>query len=140
MPKNLSSQVFGEVRVNLSAVFCEISKSAFWRLQALQARKCKKRLKKVFLRGVCREVPKGTRKSLKTSIFGPFWVFRDIFRILLGAFLQTPKTSFYFFSPIPGPERPETPVNGGSGRKFWALSLSLSLFFCHLRSVTLSAP
>ena len=73
--------------------------------------------------GVRREVSKNTRtKSLKTPLLGPFWVFLDFWGIFLRLFCGPPKRPFWrlFFFAISGPEGPETPVNGGSGRNFHA--------------------
>ena len=84
--------------------------------------KSQKSLKKGLLGGLekslekypkkARKIPKkNTQKGPKIDIFRLFRVFFETFR-------QTPqKTLFETFFAISGPERPETPVNGGSGRK-----------------------
>ena len=84
------------------------------------------------------EIPKKSRKesfwgSAKKSSKIPekvekdpnntqIWTFSGLFRlfqVFSGTFLQTPhKTLFETFFGISGPEGPETPVNGRSGRKF----------------------
>ena len=54
--------------------------------------------------------------QLAPSELSKIGIFR-FFRVFLGTFLQTPvKTFFEIFFAILGPEGPETPVNGGSGR------------------------
>ena len=83
-------------------------------LWALRARNPKKVSKRVFL-GVCKKVPENTRKSPNLVFFGDFLTFSGIF----GDFFADPqKDSFRDFFGISGPEGPETPVNGRSGRKF----------------------
>ena len=70
------------------------TRAAIYRsLRTLRARNRKKVSKRVFL-GVCRKVSKNTRKSLKTSIFGHFWVFLDFFRYFWGLFCGPPKRPF----------------------------------------------
>ena len=76
-------------------------------LWALRAQNRKNVSKRVFL-GVCKKVTKKTRKSQKIHIIGVFFDFSGIF----GDFFADT-----FFA-ILGPEGPETPVNGRSGRDF----------------------
>ena len=97
---------------------CKVAtRAAIYRsLSALRARNRKKVSKQVFW-GVCREVPKNTRKSLKIPKKVRKLVFLDFFGCFLGLLCRPPKDLFWDFFAILGPEGPETPVNGGSGRK-----------------------
>ena len=67
------------------------------------------------------KVSENTRKSLKLLIFRPFWVFFSVFLDFFGyfsrLFSRPPKRPFLGLFCDFGPEGPETPVNGGSGRK-----------------------
>ena len=95
---------FGPVEDNSLITFA--TRAAIYRsLRALRARNCKKISKKVFS-GVCRKVPKNTRKSLKIPIFGPFWAFLDFFRYFLGLFCRPPKRPFLRFFCDFGPGGP----------------------------------
>ena len=78
------------------------TRAAIYRsLRALRARNRKKKVSKRVFLGVWRKVSKNTRKSLKISIFGPFWVFPGIFR----DFSPDPqKDPFWDFFAISGPE------------------------------------
>ena len=94
------------------------TRAAIYRsLRALRARKRKKVSKKVFWGGRQKSPKKNRKKSKNTQKDPKIGIFR-LFRVFFGTFLLTPrKTFFETFFAISGPEGPETPVNGGSGRK-----------------------
>ena len=97
------------------------TRAAIYRsLRALRARNRKKVSKRVFS-GVCRKVSKNTQRSLKIPKKYPkrsdFSVFLDFFGYFWGLFCRPPKRPFLRLFAIPGPDGPETPVNGGSRRK-----------------------
>ena len=73
-------------------------------------------LKKSLFGGPQKSLKKYPKKSTNTD-FRRKSVFVDFFGYFLRLFCGPPKRLFLDFFAISGPEGPETPVNGGSGRK-----------------------
>ena len=97
---------------------CIAARAAIYRsLRTFRARNRKKVSKKVFL-GVRRKVSKKYLEKSKNTYFRTFLGILRLFRVFFETFLRTPqKDLFGDLFAISGPEGPETPVNGGSGRK-----------------------
>ena len=103
--------------------FSLATRAAIYRsLRTLRARnrKKKKSLKKGLFGCLQKSLKKDPKKSKNTDFRTFLGIFFDIFRLFrlfFETFLRTPKeTLFETFLVISGPEGPETPVNGGSGR------------------------
>ena len=110
---NFSRNSYGPMALKVSRI---ATRAAIYRsLRALRARNRKKVSKQVFW-GVCRKVPKNTRKSPKIPKKVRKSVFWDFFGYFRDFSADPPKDLFWDFFAISGPEGPETPVNGGSGR------------------------
>ena len=99
--------------------FIFATRAAIYRsLRTLPGPKSQKKSQKRSFLGVRRKVPKNTRKSLKIPKKLRKSVFLDFSGYFLRLFCGPPKRPFLRLFAISGPEGPETPVNGGSGRDF----------------------
>ena len=106
---------------HLVLLFVLATRAAIYRsLRTLRARNRKKVSKRSFWGSAKKSPKKYLKKSKKYSKTSENRYFFLLFRVFFGTFLRTPKKTFFLrrFLVILGPEGPETPVNGGSGRKF----------------------